>query len=111
VAAALEEVGPPSESRLNDLVQLLDDTPSDVQYWAVTLLGRAGAAAAGAVEAIARLLRDSSDLATRERAAWALGKIGSAAMIAAPALHVAAASTEPRLSRLATSALAEIADK
>lgn len=109
VVAALEEVGPPSEEQLDALARLLHDSSPDVGYWAVTLLGRAGAAAAGVVDEIVEMLRNSPELATRERAAWALGKIGPPATLAVPALHLAAASDEPRLSRVAKSALAAIA--
>jgi HEAT repeat protein len=109
VVAALEEIGSPSAGQIDELVQLLDDPAGDVRYWAVTLLGRAGAAAAAAVEAIVALLRHSPETATRERAAWALGKIGPRATLAEPALRLAAESNEPRLSRLAKSALVAIA--
>jgi HEAT repeat protein len=109
VAAALEEVGPPAEGQIGELIRLTDHQESDVRFWAVTLLGRAGAAATGAVEAIATQLRHSPDLPTRERAAWALGRIGPPAIAAVSWLHMAAASEEPRLSRLAKASLATIA--
>jgi HEAT repeat protein len=109
VAAALEEVGPPAAGQIGELIRLADHQESAVRFWAVTLLGRAGAAAAQAIDAIAAQLRHSPDLSTRERAAWALGRIGPPAVTAVSALHMAAASGEPRLSRLAKASLASIA--
>ena len=109
VAAALEELGPPPESEIEELVALADDHSTEISFWAITLLGRAGEAASRAVPTLAKQLRHSPKLAVRERAAWALGKIGPAAAMAAPQLHEAAAGGQPRLSRLAKSALAAIA--
>jgi HEAT repeat protein len=80
-----------------------------VAYWAITLLGRAGDNAAPAVAALADILCSSAEPPVRERAAWALGKIGPTAQAARPALDEAAASDEPRLRRLAEKALEAIA--
>ena len=103
--AALEELGPPSAGQIADLIRLARDPSRDVAYWAITLLGRAGDAAPSAVATLADLVRNSADSSLRERAAWALGKMGAMAQPAIPALREAAASNQPRLSRLAKNAL------
>jgi HEAT repeat protein len=106
--AALEELGPPSPNQIAPLIQLARDQAGDTAYWAVTLLGRAGDAAPSAVAVLADLVRSAPELSLRERAAWALGKMGSIAQPAMPALREAAASDQPRLSRLAKGALEAI---
>jgi HEAT repeat protein len=79
-----------------------------VAYWATTLLGRSGKAAAAATPTLAKSLESAGDPAVAERAAWALGKIGPAAAAAKPALERSASSPSPRLSRLAQEALTAI---
>ncbi|MEX2317674.1 MAG: HEAT repeat domain-containing protein [Pirellulales bacterium] len=107
-AAALEELGPPPLEQIGELAQMVHDTPRDVAYWAITLLGRAGQDAALAVPSLTKILRHSPHAALRERAAWALGSIGQRAAAAVPALHEAAAGDQPRLARLAKAALQAI---
>jgi HEAT repeat protein len=106
--AALEDVGPPAPDQIKPLAELAGDCTSDVAYWAVTLLGRAGNAAAAAVPKLIQVLESDADLPVRERAAWALGEIGPAAQVAAPALRVAVDSGDARLARLAKQALESI---
>jgi HEAT repeat protein len=106
--SALEGLGAPPESQLNDLIALAGNKSLDVAYWAATLLGRLGDAAAPAVPALTDALQGAAEQAVKERAAWALGQIGASAKSAVPALREAAASKQPRLSRLATEALAAI---
>jgi HEAT repeat protein len=108
VTSALEGLGPPPVEQMRDLIPLVRDKSLDVAYWAATLLGRLGTAAAPAVPALTESLRAATEQSVREQAAWALGKIGAAAKSAVPALREAAASKQPRLSRLATEALAAI---
>jgi HEAT repeat protein len=103
--AALEDLGPPPPGQIADLIQLSRDSSTDVAYWAITLLGRGGEQAVSSVPTLAQLLCSEADIAVRERAAWALGKIGPPAAAARPALRQAAASDSPRLSRLAKNAL------
>ena len=79
-----------------------------VAYWAITLLGRSGQAAAAATAVLAERLGPAAPLEVAQRAAWALGKIGPAALVASGALQVAATSADPRLARLASEALAAI---
>ena len=63
---------------------------------------------AAAAPALIDALQGAAEQAVKERAAWALGRIGPAAKTAVPVLREAAASKQPRLSRLATEALAAI---
>ncbi len=106
--AALEELGPPLPEQVDELIVLAGGDSLDAAYWAITLLGRAGEIAATAVDTLTTILRDSTETALRERAAWALGQLGPAARSAEPALREAAASQEPRLSRLAKESLEAI---
>jgi HEAT repeat protein len=106
--AALEDLGPPAADQIQPLAALAHDCSSDVAYWAVTLLGRAGSGGATAVAELIRVLESDADLPVRERAAWALGEIGPAAKTAVPTLSAAAKSGDARLSRLAAKALEAI---
>ncbi len=106
-AAALEEVGPPPVESAEALAGLLSDG-ADVGYWAATLLGRLGPAAAGTVPHLSAALRSSPHATVRQRAAWALGQLGGAAKAAQTALDEATRSDDARLARLARQALEEI---
>ena len=106
--AALEDLGPPPPETIPALVTLAGSAGSLVAYWAVTLLGRSGKDAATAVTVLAGCLESSADAALRQRAAWALGKIGPAAAAARAALSRAEKAADPRLARLAGEALAVI---
>lgn len=107
-SAALEELGPPRLADLAALAHLLADDHEEVSYWAATLLGRLEAEAAAAVPDLVHVLEQSASLAVRQRAAWALGRIGPAARAATPALKEASTSNNPRLARLAARALVAI---
>ena len=106
--AALEDLGPPPAEAIGQLIALVAHADPLVAYWATTLLGRAGEDAASAVPALAGCLASPADLSVKQRAAWALGKIGPLAASARDALNRAAGDADPRLSRLATEALAAI---
>lgn len=106
--AALEDLGPPPREATGRLIDLVSDRDPLVAYWATTLLGRAGQDAATAVSALTRCLDSTADLSVRQRAAWALGKVGPAAASAREALGRAAGDADPRLSRLAAEAIAAI---
>jgi len=108
VTGALEELGPPRGADLQPLSHLLADSNEEVSYWAATLLGRLKKDAAPAVPDLTHVLEHSSSLAVRQRAAWALGRIGAAARAAMPALKEASTSNNPRLARLAAEALTAI---
>jgi HEAT repeat protein len=108
--AALESLGPPRAEDTVELVVLLADAKLNIAYWAATLLGRLGADADATkvVPALVEAFTSHPDLAVRERAAWALGRIGRAASAALPALRTAAGDSKLRLSRLAGEAIAKI---
>ncbi len=108
--AALEELGPPPRDAARPLVDLLDDPCAEVNYWAATLLGRLEADAAEAVPALTAALRQNAHRTVRQRAAWALGRIGPAARPAKAALVQAASDADPRLARLAQQALDQITE-
>ena len=105
VVATLEELGPPPAADVAKLAELLRDPSLDVAYWAATLLGRLEGAAAPAVGNLAQALAGHAELAVRQRAAWALGKVGPMAAGARGPLEIAAASPNARLAALARTAL------
>jgi hypothetical protein len=105
---ALENLGPPDVSDLPELIRILTDEKSDCAYWGATLIGRLGAESAPAVDALAHAVESRSELSVRERAVWALGQIGPAAVSARRVLEAAANSSTPRLARLARAALEAI---
>lgn len=108
VTAALEALDAPPPSQCEELAALTGHAESDVAYWAATLLGRMGEAAAPAVGRLSGVLESSAADNVRERTAWALGKIGPPAKSAAPQLQQAANSDKPRLARTAAKALEAI---
>jgi HEAT repeat protein len=105
--AALEELGPPDPAAIEPLVGLLSSPNSLTAYWATTLLGRLGPSAAVSQDALVQVLSNSNDASVQERSAWALGKIGANSSSATTALEQASASSNPRLARLAESALSQ----
>jgi HEAT repeat protein len=105
-AAALEDLGPPPSGQIADLIPLATADHPLVAYWAVTLLGRGGEGAASAVPALEACLAPGKAIEVRQRACWALGKIGPAAASARAALTAAVSDADPRLARLAGEALA-----
>lgn len=107
--SAVEELGQPATNDVDALVRLLTAEQSDTGYWAATLLGRLGEDAAEATAQLAATVADEQRaLAVRERAAWALGRIGASASAAVATLETAAGSGDSRLARLAGEALEEI---
>lgn len=108
-AEALEMLGPPPSSVLPELLQqLTPQSEGEMAYWTVTLIGRLGPQASNAAATLAHVLEASPYLPVRERAAWALGRIGSGAKGSEAALRSAAQNGPPRLARLATQALESI---
>lgn len=106
---ALEELGPPDVDDLPSLAELLRSENSDAAYWAITLTGRLEGNAAGAVDALTAVLTGEGPAEVRQRAAWALGKIGPAAASAMPALRALSnEGSDPRLARLAAKAIEQI---
>jgi len=105
VVAALEEIGPPAVEQRDELAALVGHAQADVAYWAVTLLGRLGEAAAPTVDRLMKVLEQSTANNVRERIAWALGQIGPQAAAALPTLKQSGSSDNPRLARMATKAI------
>ena len=103
--AALEELGPPPPESLEPLAALVSASDSLVAYWAITLLGRSGTTARFGEANLVAALTTSSEVSRRERAAWALGKIGADSAASMHALEQAAISSDARLSRLAKASL------
>jgi hypothetical protein len=109
---ALENCGPPNPKQIAFLCAQLKSTEKDKLYWSCTLLGRLGqslldsAHKPSVMENLLALLEDESlDLAARERAAWAMGEIGSVEAEAQLRLRQIAASAPPRLKRLIEAAM------
>lgn len=107
--AALEGLGTPDPVDLGELRQaIVAASHEDVAYWAVTLVGRLGAAGSPAVPELVKALQEAEGEAVRQRAAWALGRIGPDAAGGREALEQASGSDNPRMARLAASALEQI---
>ena len=103
--AALEGMGPPPPDTLAGLTSLVGHAVPLVGYWAATLLGRAGQDGAVAVDALAACVASGGDASVRQRAAWALGRIGPAAKPARAVLEKARQAADERLARLAGEAI------
>jgi len=108
VVAALEGLGAPPVSARAEIGRLAASPDPLTAYWALTLLGRLEADAAPEVGAIAARLGPPSPIEVRQRAAWALARIGPSAAAARDPLRAAAADSDPRLARLAAEALSAI---
>jgi len=108
-AEALETSVKPQPSDAKPLAGLLaGGGDGEICYWAATLLGRLGPSASCAALELEACVDRSPYLPARERAAWALSRIGPAAAMAAATLRRVAADGPPRLRRLATQALESI---
>ena len=103
--AALEELGPPPQDELDALCDLLQNSQADIGYWSATLLGRMGEGAGSAVPALADVLVKSPAASVRQRAAWALGRIGPPAAGARAELTAGTRDPDERLARLCREAL------
>lgn len=103
--SALEDLGAPPIGLQSELQALLGSENDDTAYWAATLLGRLGNEAADSAVALAKLLNSARSPAARERAAWALGKIGVGTPTVRESLQAALQSDAPRLAREAQRAL------
>jgi HEAT repeat protein len=106
--AALEDLGPPLAVDIPTLIKLVDSPDPLAAYWAITLLGRSGKNAVEAVAVLVASVESSAEPSVRQRAAWALGKIGPAAGAARGTLKRAAGQGDERLARLANEALQAI---
>jgi HEAT repeat protein len=101
-------MGPPEVSDVGQLISLIEAKSPDVGYWAATLLGRLKTDAAPAVDALARAVSGSPHLPVRQRAAWALGEIGTSANAALSTLRRVVSDSDPCLARLAQEAVRQI---
>jgi len=109
---SLDRVLKPELTELPDLIETLrGTTDGEIEYWTATMIGRLGPDAASATGVLATVLLDSSCLAARERAAWAISQIGPAARSAVNSLRQIGNDDPPRLRRLAESALAVVSGK
>ncbi len=108
VVAALEGLGAPRVEDLGNLAGLLRSPGLDSAYWAATLMGRLETGGAAAVPGLIEALLTHGELAVRQRAAWALGQIGPAAVAAREALQSAAESGDARLATLVREAIGRI---
>lgn len=106
--ATLEELGPPAASQLEPLAELAVSENPDVAYWAVTLMGRAGVAATDHAMLLGDIVISEADVVVRERAAWALSRIGPAASVAAPQLRSISEDQPDSLVRAVAKALETI---
>ncbi|QEG36837.1 HEAT repeat domain-containing protein [Bythopirellula goksoeyrii] len=108
VTAALEDLGPPAAEMLTPLAAILQRPSLDSPYWAATLLGRLEADAAPAIGELITAAAEHPQLPVRQRAVWALGKIGPPAIAALETLEKISAEDDPRLSSLAGDSMAKI---
>ena len=110
VVSALESLGPPRPGDVESLKELVASEREETAYWAITLLGRLESIAAPAVPELIQELNENPHPHNRQRAAWALGKIGPAAAAALPDLKAAAHSPDRRMARIALLAIQSISE-
>jgi HEAT repeat protein len=109
---ALDRVIMPAPEELGSLIEIMRSAcDGEVEYWTATMLGRLGASAARATGVLASALLDSSCLAARERAAWALTQIGPPARSSLNALRQIGKDDPPRLRRLAETAMQSLSGR
>ena len=108
-AKALERSVQPTSVETPALIAALADvSDGEISYWAATLLGRLGQQAMEATGALCDCVQKSSFLPARERAAWALLKMGPAASEAIPVLKSVSETAPARLRKLCQNAIGEI---
>ncbi len=73
--SALESLGPPPDEQLAPLADLADSASDDIAYWSITLLGRAGSAAALHAAKLKAVATGGRSDVIRKRAEWAVGKV------------------------------------
>ena len=107
--AALEGLGAPPTTMTSDIAVYLADTNASRAFWAATLLGRIGSDAAEATERLASTTADvNAPAEVRQKAAWALGKIGPQAKSALGQLRSVDCQGDARLKRMIDSAVKSI---
>jgi hypothetical protein len=105
--AALEAIETPPPVTAAELARLVAADHEASAYWAATLLGRIGGEAVDSESSLAMAVTNSNHQAVKERAAWALARVGVTLDETKRSLQSAAASGTARLKRLAEQALAE----
>jgi HEAT repeat protein len=108
-AVTLGKLGAKSASAVADLQKALGDQVLEVRIDAIAALAEIGSASKPVVPDLTALLSDEELPALRQSAAYALGRIGSDAKSAAPALHRMAASRSNIERTVAAWALVQIA--
>ena len=109
VVAALEELGPGGGGGWVGVVEVWEKAPRGVADGGAGVIGRVGERAVAGVSALGAGLEEGRAVIVRERAVWALGRIGRlAGETAITALNKAADVSQPRISRLARRALDRI---
>ncbi len=108
----LENCGVPSRSDAPFLCEQMRSRRASRVYWCSTLLGRLGQtvtepAERGQIQAeLCNAINDDSiELSARERAAWAIGELGSVDGNCRAVLELRIGTAPPRLKRLLESAL------
>ena len=76
--AALESSGPPTAEQIDELALLANSANTNVAFWAVTLLGRAGKLAESTTSVLTERSKDDSAPEVQKRATWALERIHAA---------------------------------
>lgn len=106
--ATLEELGEPAQVQLSQLASLVEGQSPDVEYWAITLIGRTGAASAEYASRLASVVASDAEPYVRERAAWAIARIGPAAASVRRSLEPYRSAEPSSLARAVTKALEAI---
>jgi len=99
--SALEDCGSPPIEEQDALVELLDDDHADVVFWGVTLLGRLESGAQPTVPRLCTLATGHESANVRQRALWALGRIGDRSEPVRAAVDDPIHQKNPRSARIA----------
>ena len=101
VQEELENLGPPPAEHHSAIAEYLASGTPDQTYWAATLLGRNPTAISCYQDELTRVVCSAaSSLASRERAAWALGQFAGLSATNINLLRSVDVSRSPRLARL-----------
>lgn len=109
--ATLEEMGGPAASQLEDLSQIAAGENAETAYWAATLMGRAGVTACEYATLLGDIVASDAQPQVRERAAWAIARIGPAAVSAKPQLESCTDAEPNSLARAVAKAIEAVEGK
>ena len=107
--AALENIGQPHTTELSKFVEIIKNcqpTKISTAYWAATMIGRIGKDAHPALETLAQVAQQHSDVQVKKRIMWAIEKIGPNDSVI-PFLTTTAQNENPGLARFAARVLEE----